>query len=122
MESFASRTASSSPSKGRMATTGPNTSSRMIRISGRTPTQTAGGGKFPAEAGGAPPRAPAARAAVLAGVIVDGEDRRLHAGLEVGVREHQAGRFAAQLQRNPLDPLGGLRHHMRASLCRPRER
>ena len=38
MESFASRTASSSPSKGMMATTGPKISSCMMRISGRTST------------------------------------------------------------------------------------
>ena len=47
-----------------------------------------------------------AGAAVLAGVAEDGERRRGGGLLEVGVREDDVGRLAAELERHALDRLG----------------
>ncbi len=49
----------------------------------------------------------AARAAVLAGVVEDAVRRGRGRLLEVGVGEHDVGALAAELERDPLDLVGG---------------
>ncbi len=52
-------------------------------------------------------------AAVLAGVVEDRPQRRCDAGVEVGVGEHEVGRLAAELERDPRDVLSGHGHDRR---------
>ena len=51
----------------------------------------------------------ASSATVLAGVVEDRPKRRRNAGIEVGVGKDQIGGLAAEFERDPFDPLGGLR-------------
>ncbi len=62
-----------------------------------------------------------ARAAVLAGVVEDAVRRGRGSLLEVGVGEHDVGALAAQLERDPLDLVGGAAHDPLAHLGRPGE-
>ncbi len=61
------------------------------------------------------------RAAVLPGVVEDGIGRRRGGRLDVCVGEDDVGRLAAQLQRHPLDRVGGPAGDPGADLGRPRE-
>ena len=67
--------------------------------------------------GGALDEDPRARAAVLAGVVEDGVGRGRGGLLQVGVREDDVRRLAAELERDALDRPGRALHHRRA---RPR--
>ena len=64
---------------------------------------------------------PAARAAVLTGVVEEAHRRGGRRGVEVGVGEDDVGRLAAELQRHPLELVRRLAHDALADRGRPRE-
>ncbi len=62
-----------------------------------------------------------ARAAILAAVLEHGERRQAAGLLQVGVREHDAGALAAELERDALDRAGRLARDLDADLGRAGE-